>query len=367
MPDYLLQKIEESDESAVSELTKNEMTEKGQAWAVHLSLYPVVQRVLNPPFINPHLPKMYRINREFGPYLQEEEIPALVKLEINEYTRRAKREKIPKAPRLSSSVSFEDVETAIREGERAKAAALLNGFLEQKGGSELARKLLLLGSGYLDDSLGHSVSCTAFILLEMMERSDQDPWPALATLADYFCKGRFHTTPALRGTGALPPEKTLHHHLLSATSGRGIVNLHHTITRYSVERVRHLLSEKEYSHMVACWIEFLGAKRAEPPSLVSTEEAVRDYTHFYQVFSKGEEKPVLASLAGRISSEEGRRQLGRYLIKGVCDLYQGNYDPHYLTGLGSLLWAVNDYWNQPLVALNALRQYVNYFSVHMIY
>jgi hypothetical protein len=37
MPDYLLQKIEESDENAVSELTKNEMTEKGQAWAVHLS------------------------------------------------------------------------------------------------------------------------------------------------------------------------------------------------------------------------------------------------------------------------------------------------------------------------------------------
>ena len=100
---------------------------------------------------------MYRINRDFGPYLQEEEIPALVKLEINEYTRRAKREKIPKAPRLSSSVCFEDIETAIREGERAKAAALLNGFLEQKGGSELARKLLLLGSGYLDDSLSFRI------------------------------------------------------------------------------------------------------------------------------------------------------------------------------------------------------------------
>ncbi len=366
MIDLLLQKMEESDNGAVSELIKNEITKKDRAWTIHLSLFPVAQRVLNPPFINPHLPKMYRICREFVPYLREEEIPALVRLEINEYTQRAKLEKIPKAPRLSSSVSFEDIETAIREGEREKASALLNAFLEQKGGPELARSLLLLGSGYLDDSLGHSVSCPAFILLEMMERSDQDPWPALATLADYFCKGRFHTTPNLRGA-ALPPEETLNHHLLRATSGRGIVNLHHTITRYSVERVRHLLSKREYAHMVACWIEFMGAKRAEPPFPVSTEEAVGDYHHFYPYFSKREEKPVLASLAGMISSEEGRRQMGRYLIKGLCDLYRGNYDPHYLTGLGSLLWVVDHFWNQPSIALNALRQYVNYFFAHMIY
>jgi hypothetical protein len=29
------------------------------AWQIHLSLFAVVQRVLNPPYINPHLPKMY--------------------------------------------------------------------------------------------------------------------------------------------------------------------------------------------------------------------------------------------------------------------------------------------------------------------
>lgn len=43
MIDLLLQKMEESDNGAVSELLKNEMTQKGQAWAVHLSLFPVAQ------------------------------------------------------------------------------------------------------------------------------------------------------------------------------------------------------------------------------------------------------------------------------------------------------------------------------------
>ncbi len=183
--------------AATAQLVRDEIGKKGNAWKIHLSLFPVAQRVLNPPFINPHLPKMYSICRDFHPYPREEEIPALVMLEISEYARRPKLEKIPRG-RLNSSASFMDIESAIRQGAREKAAALLYAFQEQKGKEELARRLLLLGSGYLDQSLGHSVSCTAIISLEMMERTDQDPWPTLATLADYFCKGQFHTPPDLR-------------------------------------------------------------------------------------------------------------------------------------------------------------------------
>lgn len=367
MIDLLLQKLEESDAAAAAQLVRDEIGKKGNAWKIHLSLFPVAQRVLNPPFINPHLPKMHSICRDFHPYLREEEIPALVMLEISEYARRPKLEKIPRG-RLNSSASFMDIESAIRQGDREKAAALLYAFHEQRGKEELARSLLLLGSGYLDQSLGHSVSCTAFICLEMMERTDQDPWPTLATLADYFCKGQFHTTPDLRKAAALPPEETQDQQLLRAASGPGIVNLHHTITRYAVERIRHLLSEAEYSHMIARWIDFMGAKRTKMISLDTSEGSeLKDYTHFHQYFSKREEKPILASLARLIPSEEGRRQVGRYLIKGICDLYQGNYDPHYLTGLASALWVVNHYWNQPSIAINALAQCVNYFFSHMIY
>jgi len=367
MIDLLLQKLEESDAAAAAGLIRDEIGKKGKAWEIHLSLFPVAQRVLNPPFINPHLPKMYRICREFHPYLRGGEIPALVMLEINEYARRPKLEKIPRS-RLNSPVSFTDLESAIRQGNREKAAAQVYAFQEQKGKKELARRLLLLGSGYLDQSLGHSVSCTAFILLEMMERTDQDPWPTLATLADYFCKGQFHTTPDLPKATAVPPEEVQYQQLLRAASGPGIVNLHHTITRYAVERVRHLLSDSEYSHMIARWIDFMGAKSAKTISLDHPEEReVKDYAHFYRYFSKREEKTILASLAKMVPSEEGRQQIGSYLIKGICDLYQGNYDPHYLTGLASALWVVNHHWNQPAIAINALAQYANYFFSHMIY
>jgi hypothetical protein len=362
MIDDLLKKMEDSDRAGALELIEKEIKEKGRAWEIHLSLFPLVQRVLNPPYINPHLPKMYRIYREFLPYLREDELPPLVRLELSEYARRPKAQKIPPLSPLAPALVFEEVELAIRERNPEKTAGLMRSFFDRQGGVELARRLLLLGSGYLDQSLGHSVSCTAFILLEMMERTDQNPWPALLTLADYFCRGRFHTTPALRKSTPPNTQETVAKHLLRATSGRGIINLHHTITLYAIDRLRGFLSEEEYAHMIAAWIEFLRDKPAQMTALDRPgREVPSDYPGFFESFSRLDEKAVLAAAAGMVTSEKGRRKLGCYIIKGVGDLYQGNYNPHFLTGLGSALWIVDRYGDRMSIVLNALSQYVGFF------
>ena len=357
----LLHALEESDITRTSELFIEEMRKGGNAWEIHLALFPVVQRVQNPPFINPHLPKMYRIYRQLMPYLKEDEIPALMSLELTEYARRPKLEKLPKGKPLTTPVSFKDVECAIREQDREKTAALMAAFYAQAGGAELARRLLLLGSGYLQDSLGHSVSCTAFILLEMLERTDQDPWSALMTLADYFCKGTFHTTPVLRKTSAFPLDEVFGHHLLRATSGRGIVNLHHTITIYAIEHVRHFFTEEEYNHMIGAWIAFMEDKKLKLVMLDSPRiEFQGDYNRFYETFSALEAKSVVASMQEMIASQQGRFELGRFFIKALCDRYGGDYNPHYLTGLGSALWVADRCWKQPPVVVNAFFQYVDF-------
>jgi hypothetical protein len=359
--DQLLQRMEQSDLEGAWELAGEELAKGRVAWEIHLALFPLVQRVMNPPFINPHLPKMYGIIREFLPCLEADDLPSLLRLEINEYTRRPKSAQLAKPLLLHESVSFSEIETAIREGEQERVAALMQAFLDQQGNAELARRLLLLGSGYLDRSLGHSISCTAFFLLEMIERRDQDPWPVLGTLAEYFCRGHFHTTPAIPATAEIFPQAELDRHLIRATSGYGVVNLHQTITRYAVERVRHLLSEAEYAHMIACWIDYLGSKEEDALPADTSAEAADDYASFYRYFSKREEQPVLSVLAGLILSAEGRLRVGRYLIKGVCEQYQGDYDPHFLTGLGSALWVVDSCKDRPPIAMNALRQFLNYF------
>jgi len=353
--------LEASEATQAAKLFAEEMERGGDAWEIHLSFFPLVQRVLNPPFINPHLPKMYRIYRELIPYLRKDEIPMLVRLEVNEYARRPKLEKLPKGKPLTSTVSFSDVESAIRERDWGKAAVSMATFYARAGGTELARRLLLLGSGYLSQSLGHSVSCTAFILLEMLERPDQDTWPALSTLADYFCKGGFYATPPLRKRPAFPSNEVFDQHLLRATSGRGIVNLHHTITIYSMERVQHFFTEEEYNHMIGAWISFMEDKKSKLAVLDSPK--MKDwggYTGFYEAFSRLEVKSVVASIGERITSQQGRAEVGRFLIKSLCDHYQGDYNPHYLTGLGSALWVADRYWKQPIIVMNAFYQYVDF-------
>jgi len=358
----LLGSIEASDVAGASALLTRSIKEGIDPWEIHRSLFPVVQRVMNPPFINPHLPKMYRVCRDFLPYLSRDRIAALVSLEVSEYARRPKMEKIRRENALTSPVTFRDIEKAIQENDPGKACVLMAAFLEQKGGTEFARCLLLLGSGYLNNSLGHSVSCTAFILSEMLERTDQDPWPALSALASYFCQGRFHTTSVPKTIAPALPKEMPGINLLRATSGLGIVNLHHTITWYVIERVRKLIPQEDYSHMASAWVRFQGDKREEKVTLKGGEaEVVEDYDRFYKMFSEMKPGPVTASSIGMIASEEGRNKLVRFLIQAVCDQYQGSYDPHYLTGLGSTLWILEHYWKDTPIATNALYQYLDFF------
>ena len=358
----LLGSIEESDVAGASAILARSIKEGIDPWEIHRSLFPVVQRVMNPPFINPHLPKMHRVCRDLVPYLSKDRVAALVSLEVGEYARRPKMEKIRKGNGLTSPVSFRDIEMAIQENDPEKACALMAAFLEKKGGTEFARCLLLLGSGYLNNSLGHSVSCTAFILSEMLERTDQDPWPALSALASYFCRGRFHTTSAPKAIAPALPKEMPGINLLRATSGLGFVNLHHTITWYAIERVHKLLTQDDYRHMADHWVRFLGDKREEKVTLNGGEgKVVEDYDRFYKMFSEMKPGPVTASALRMIAYEEGRHKLGRFLIQAVCDQYQGGYDPHYLTGLGSTLWILENYWKDTPVATNALYQYLDFF------
>ena len=362
MKEDLLQALETSDVVRASELFRQEISRGHDLWEIHLSLFPVVMRVLNPPFINAHLPKMYSIYRDLTPYLKREEIPALIRLEINEYARRPLLEKLHRANPLTSSVSFSDIESAIRQQDWEKTTTLMATFYKQKGGEELSRRFLLLGSGYLGDSLGHSVSVSAFILLEMMEQKDQDPWPVLSTLSYFFCQAKFHTTPPLQRPAEDIRGRTYDHYMMRATSGQGIINLHHSITRYAIERASRLFTEDEYHHMISSWTAFMGNKKEEGMVFEDAGvEPVTDYDQFLEIFSKEDAKSTVAALRGMIPSKEGRRQLGRFLLRGLCNQYQGRYDPHFLTGLGSALWVVERYWNQSPIALNGLFQYLDFY------
>jgi hypothetical protein len=361
MSDELAAAVAASDASRAAGVLQRALARGERAWDLHLSLHAVVQRVMNPPFINPHLPKMYRIVRELAPYLDDGGLHALLRLEVNEY---ARRPKLPEMPRAAGAVaasppSLDEIQRALGDKDAEKAAVLMGALVAHRGKAELARQLLLMGSGYLEASLGHSVSCTAFILLEMMERADEDPWLTLAVLADYFCKGGFRERPVLRGLGGPSSHALGADRLRRAASGRGIVNLHHPITLYAVERVRHLLTPQEGDHLIASWAAFMGDKDAESAGLEGGK-APRDYERFFEMFCELDARSVASSLWALAGEEGGRLRAGRYLIQALCERYRGDYNPHVLTGLGSTLWLLERYPRERELCAAALLQYLDY-------
>ncbi len=356
----LLKAIETSNVSEAVRLLDSETASGKDPREIRASLFAPVQRVLNPPFINPHLPKMYRICRELAKSLDKESLYPLVRLEITEYAKRPKLEPLEKGEVRTETVSFGQIETALTGTDPGETAGLMYAFWTQAGGSELARRMLLLGSGYLGKSLGHSISCTAFIFLEAIERHDQDPWPALAMIADYFHRGRFSQTPHIKSEPV--SEADLANHLLRAASGRGIINLHHTITLYAIERVRQLFNQEEYNHLLHEWIDFLGDKEAEVVTLIGGRSSAGESAPLLDDVIAGlNTHATLAALSGMLGSDSERSKVGQSLIRGIIGLYQGDYNPHYLTGLGSALWALDNYAGERQIVLNAFFQYLDYF------
>jgi len=350
----LVYAVETSDTAKIISL-KEAIKNCSDPWGIHLALYPTVARVLNPPFINPHLPKMYHICRDFLPYLSREGLGSLVYLELLEYARRTKLDEVHAPAPLRSGATFEDIERAIADKDRDRTALLLAAFLAQEGWNRLCRRLLLLGSGYLSHSLGHSLSCTAFILLELLERSDADAWPVLLLLADYFCKGGFHSTPPLSER----PPGPLKASLSRAVTGTGFVDLHHTITLYAIERVSSFFNPEEHGHLIAAWTAFFADKEIEPHAFTSPGR-IDDYAEFLRILMQRDADLALERIGGMVESREDRSRLCAFLVSGVCELYQGEYDPHYLTGLAAVFWVIETFYDDAALVRNGLYQYLGF-------
>ncbi|NNK97315.1 MAG: hypothetical protein HKP41_23415 [Desulfobacterales bacterium] len=358
----LLDSIRNSDPSGARVILESLLEDGRGPWAIHEALFPVVQCVLNPPFINPHLPKMYAINRELAGYLEQEDIAILVRVEVEEYARREMLPPIARPSFVSDVDDFTDVEKAIVTGEIETTAKVLSAFMASAGPLPLVKHLLMLGSGYLDRSLGHSISCTAYLLIEMNIRRDEDPWPVMVSLAEYFCKGNFSKKPTLQYSAISDYPEVYLLNLKRAVSGRGIGPLHHTITLYAIEKCRHFLGHQEYDHALTMWNKMLGDKTED---LVPVDEVASlplpDYFTFFHTFLESDPIKILEVVKNSLNSMDERHRLAQFLIKAVLQCYNGYYNPHYLTGLGAALWVMDRFHEHPDVVLTCLNQYLDFF------
>jgi hypothetical protein len=113
--------------------------------------------------------------------------------------------------------------------------------------------------------------------------------------------------------------------------------------------------------MLTSWIEYVGDKRVELFPLERELDVPEDYGQFYRIFSDLDASETVNSLAGLLDTDLKRRQMGQFIIKGLCQRYKTDYNPHFVTGLGSIMWLIGRYWNQPDIVLTGLHQYISFF------
>ena len=114
--------------------------------------------------------------------------------------------------------------------------------------------------------------------------------------------------------------------------------------------------------MLTMWLHMMDNKRKKlRPVEEFTAVVLPGYPGFYSVFSQYDPEQVLNMVKGALGKEADRSRLGYYLIKAVLQCYNGQYDPHYLTGLGSALWILNTFHDHPDIVMNGLLQYLDFF------
>ena len=305
---------------------------------------------------------MYAINRELVPFLEPDDVAMLVRVEVEEYAQREKLPSFRKPSVLPTVYDFSQLEKPIINKDVEATAATLYAYLTRAGPIPLASNLLIQGSGYLDQSLGHSISCTTFMLLEMIFRRDEDPWPVLAAIGEYFCDGNFSQRPKLQYSAVSDYPEVYILDLKRAVSGTGIVALHHTITLYAIERSKHFWDHSEYDHGLTMWRRMLGDEEEDLyPIEEIAAEPLLDFTTFYQMFLQADQTILLSYARQALGSEKERHRFAGFLIKAVLRCYDGQYNPHYLTGLGSSLWIMDRFHSHVDIVLSGLHQYLDYF------
>ncbi len=88
---------------------------------------------------------------------------------------------------------------------------------------------------------------------------------------------------------------------------------------------------------------------------------LQDFNHFYSIFLHQDPVLIVNMLNNTLDTKGERIKFQNYLIKSVLKIYNGRYNPHNLTGLGASIWVIERFYDQPLIVLNALWQYLDFF------
>jgi hypothetical protein len=230
----------------------------------------------------------------------------------------------------------------------------------------LARALLLRGSRNIPDTLGHSVSCFYPIVEDLVLKNHPLRATAIFTYIMYLARFSGDEGRVSRGREEPYTELNLNNLLRLASSGNGIVNLHHTITFYIVsswDAASCRPGDRSMMWVLADWLRGEAVDKERENSVCSYRrmstlpDTYRSFNNAFHINELNEAMPVLIGLL-----ERQRDRAIDWIFRYYASRCNGLWNPHYFTGL---YCAINLYLDSRLEEKErrmALEQAVAFFA-----
>lgn len=229
---------------------------------------------------------------------------------------------------------------------------------------DLCQLLLDLGSVYIPDTLGHSISCFYPVIKDIIDTNHPATATALFSLIAYL--GRFDYEENVLDQKLHDSEPDDYNKLLKkSASGKGIVNLHHMITFYIMtDWGKAAFNSKGIVpfKILTDWVDDKEIDREleKEVSEIDISENITSYQLFSNVFSPEDLKTSAHTLIYLLDTEPERAV--DWVFRRYTDFYTPDWDPHYYT---SLFCAIRLYFSNDKVNKTACRmaiyQAVQYF------
>jgi hypothetical protein len=273
--------------------------------------------------------------------------------------------------------SIEKIIEELNEGNVHNAFYYAIGLLEEKP-TLLFQTLLTLGASAIPKTLGHSLSCFFPVVGDVIALDHPQADTALLSYIMYLSRYDFSKDVLEEGYGVAKENFDYDAFLKLCASGDGVVNMHHTITFY-------VTTEWERVHFVQRLLReppVFNEKKAVPYGLLSDwlggKELDRDreqravesrYTgklpETYEEFSRQfsfEKLDDSVSLVFQML-EERPKDAVNWLFRLYASYYTRDWDPHYYTGLYSVLrLCMGDKIRDKVACRMALEQALRYLA-----
>jgi len=225
--------------------------------------------------------------------------------------------------------------------------------------------LINLGMEKITDSLGHSVSCFFPVMRDITNHHKDAAATSVLSYVMYLCRYSYQSKFNNNQSRRKPDQDALETLGLKATSGTGIVNLHHMITYYTF----FMLGDSSfYGELPPYSIleRFFGGKKVDNQRLELAEvnkkpQIAEDYQQFKDNFSLAGFKDNLSFLFKNL--DDNYKVTLSYLHRLFAEYYNPGWNPHYYTGLYCALGLYqSDKVKDEKIKKMAVIQAVEYFT-----